>query len=225
MAMTAIVLSGWQTGEEMIAESNELRCVHLLTLVCLWLQLFTVWAMWSTCTSSQWATSASCLVCSPKSFATMGNFWHWSRYLCTLRWIILADLQFVFILGLNFLWSGRGGSLKVFQVWLEADFRLQWCGGCLLYYAIILFFCSALYFSRNDWCLAPFYFCIYVCFCLALFPSHQFSWILDHTLPLHCRVHACKYFSYFKNTVNELCGQVAFMMGGSFTNGVMLVLF
>uniref|UniRef100_A0A8C2XJG3 Uncharacterized protein n=1 Tax=Cyclopterus lumpus TaxID=8103 RepID=A0A8C2XJG3_CYCLU len=35
--------------------------------------------------------------------------------------------------------------------------------------------------NGNDWCITSFYFGIHVCFCLTLFPSHQLSWILDHT--------------------------------------------
>lgn len=37
--------------------------------------------------------------------------------------LFFNDLQSAVILGLNFLWSGRGGSLKLFQVSQETEFR------------------------------------------------------------------------------------------------------
>lgn len=67
------------------------------------------------------------------------------------------------------------------------------------------FACSAFFFSyRNDWGLASLCVRIHVRFCLTLFPSHQFSCILDHPLPLCCRVHSCKYYLGLKRTTEAV---------------------
>uniref|UniRef100_A0A3Q4GLN9 Uncharacterized protein n=1 Tax=Neolamprologus brichardi TaxID=32507 RepID=A0A3Q4GLN9_NEOBR len=58
--------------------------------------------------------------------------------------------------------------------------------------------------SQNDWGLASLCVRIHVRFCLTLFPSHQFSCILDHPLPLCCRVHSCKYYLGLKRTTEAV---------------------
>lgn len=126
--------------------------------------------MWSTSTSSPSATSASCHVCSPKSSPTMGNVWNTCLILAdkadTLRRVTSADLQCAFILGLNFLWSGHGGSFKLFQVSYETDFGPP-VVDCLLYYAIILL-CFVLFLGMTGVLLLFTFAFMYV------FASHYF---------------------------------------------------
>lgn len=58
-------------------------------------------------------------------------------------------------------------------------------------------------FSRNNRSVASSCFGIHVCFCLSLFPPHQFSCVLDHTLPLHCCLHSGKHI-FFKSELSNM---------------------